>query len=124
MLRLPASLFALCLLIYATLSFCDDSDDTNQMMSTRQQDSGDRNGSLKFEPDIVRIQRSAKRGKGKGKKGKNKPNKGKSCKKKKLTPVCLNKKFTNKIKAIEKKIQGVSSMKELKTRLADLETSL
>ena len=99
--------------------FCEHIDDEDDLLIIKN-GLGERLMNLETFVDNKKIKRSAKmktskrnrkkkKGKGKGKKGnkgKNPKAKGFSCKKKKLAPKCINKKFTNKIKAVEKNLRG------------------
>ena len=77
-----------------------------------------------FEHSIIRKvgkESMKKQRKHKGKKEKRPKGKKVNCRKKKFSPLCLNRKFTNKIKVIEKKMKRFNPVKGLKGKLIKLE---
>ena len=62
-----------------------------------------------------------KQRKRKGKKGKRPKGKKVNCRKKKFSPFCLSRKFSNKIQVIEKKMKRFNPLKGLKGKLTKLE---
>ena len=132
MTRVSANKMHIFILIFLTgLYYCEDIDDENDLLVSKK-GSGERLMDSQTFVENDRIKRSAamhpRKRKQKGKKGTRK--KGKklktkkfSCRKKKLAPKCINKKFTNKIKAVEKKLRGLNSIKGLSNKIAKIETS-